>query len=130
AMTACAGAEVGDVRPIEQALRSGAHLVYIQEPAGGAALSMAAAAFARVGMPVLPLDLARLAPDDDVRELSGRACREARLLGAGIVAGPVDALANRALESPRAAAGVRALAEARTAIALAGSRGGDPHGAP
>jgi winged helix domain-containing protein/ATPase family protein associated with various cellular activities (AAA) len=126
ATTACAGAEVGDVRPIEQALRSGARLVYIQEPAGGAALSMAAAAFARVGMPVLALDLARLAPDDDVRELSGRACREARLLGAGIVAGPVDALANRAPENTRAAEGVRALAEARSPLVLVGSRGWDP----
>jgi hypothetical protein len=124
--TASAGAEVGDVRPIEQALRSEARLVYIQEPAGGAALSMAAAAFARVGMPVLALDLARLAPDDDVKELSGRASREARLRGAGIVAGPVDALASRCAEGPRAAEGIRALAEARSPIVLVGSRGWDP----
>jgi hypothetical protein len=124
--TACAGAAVGDVRQIEQAFRAGARLVYIQEPAGGAALSMAAAAFGRLGMPVLALDLSRLGPDDAVRDLSARASREARLVGAGIVAGPVEALVARCAEGTRAAEGVRALAEGRSPMVLIGSRGWDP----
>jgi hypothetical protein len=124
--TACAGAAVGDVSPIEQALRVGARLVYIQEPAGGAALSMAAAAFARLGMPVLPLDLSRLGPDSDVNDLSARASREARLVGAGVVAGPVEALVARCPEGTRAAEAVRALAEARSPMVLIGARGWDP----
>jgi ATPase family associated with various cellular activities (AAA) len=75
---------------------------------------------------VLTLDLSRLGADCDVRELSGRASREARLLGAGVVAGPLEALAGRATEGLRAAENVRALAEVRGTVVLVGSRGWDP----
>ncbi len=125
-LTPCSGTEVGEVGWLEHALRSGTRLVYIREPAGGAAFSMAAAAFARLGTPVLALDLSRLGADGDVRELSGRASREARLLCAGVVAGPLEALTGRATDALRAAENVRALAEVRGTVVLIGSRGWDP----
>ncbi len=115
-------AEVGDAASLEKALAGGVTLVYLREPPGGAALSMAATALSHLGMPVLALDLARVGAQDDLNELVGRTSREARLVGAGIVAGPVEAITER---GPGSAA-VRALTECRSPVVLIGSQTWDP----
>ncbi len=124
--TSSSGAEVGDVARLARAIGRGTGLVYLREPAAGAGLSMAVAAFTDAGRPVLPLDLNRLGPDDDAKELSRRAAREARLLGAGLVAGPIEALVQRGGDGGRGAESIRALAESPCPVVLLGGRGWDP----
>ncbi|MDQ4098383.1 MAG: ATP-binding protein, partial [Actinomycetota bacterium] len=105
-----AQAEVGDVELLVRALRLGTHLFYIREPPGGAGLSMATAALARLAMPALALDLARVTGDYDISELIVRASREAGLRDGALVVGPIEAIAERG------PAAVRALAEARSRV--------------
>lgn len=110
----------GDPEALARAILEGASLVHLREPGGAAGRSLAAAALARAGMPVLALDLAPLSPGDDAGALVRVALREARLRSAGLVAGPVDRLA----ELDRAA--LRALADARWTILLTGESAWDP----
>ncbi len=105
---------------LENGLRAGARLSYVREQTGTAPLTLAARAFSRVGPPPIVVDLGRLAPSDDIREAATAAVREARLRGTGLVAGPIDALAERG------AAFIRAFAEADCAVVLHGTRGWDP----
>ena len=65
-------------------------LCYLHEGRRSSAAAFAAAAFAELGMAAVVLDLTR--PVADVRAVARAARREARLLGAGLVAGPVDEL--------------------------------------
>ena len=83
-------------------------------------MTVAARALGRVGPPPVVVDLGRLAPGDDSREIAAAAIREARLRGTGLVAGPLDLLAERG------AGAVRAWAEAACPVVLHGSRGWDP----
>jgi hypothetical protein len=105
---------------LEGGLRAGARLAYVRERIGTAAVTVAARALGRVGPPAVVVDLARLGPGDDSREAAVAAVREARLRGTGLVAGPLDVLAER---GPGA---VRAWAEAPCPVVLHGSRGWDP----
>ena len=114
-------AGLGRPEPLERSLRSGAHLLYIQESAGAGACSLAATALERAGMGALAIDLHRIDPGVDLSEIAAVAAREARLQGAGLVAGPVEAIADRG------APAVRAVAEARCQVILYGSRGWDPN---
>ncbi|MGH9885097.1 MAG: ATP-binding protein, partial [bacterium] len=82
--------------------------------------SLAAAALGQLDRPVLQLDLARLGANDVPRDVAAAASREAGLRGAGIVAGPVETLADRG------AGAVRAFAECRPPVILVGSRPWDP----
>jgi hypothetical protein len=113
-----AGAELRG--PVERALRAGAALVYLRERPGAGGASLAAGALGAVGLRTLALDLCRLDPSADVADVAAVAAREAGLMGAGVVAGPVEVLAER---SPAA---LRALAEARGRILLYGTRAWDP----
>ena len=113
-------APVDDSSTLERALATGQALVYVRQPNGGAGFSLAAAAARRAGLGVL------LPTSPGSRRRRGRRLRpaagpEARLRGCGVVAGPIEALADRG------AAAVRALAEApvRTLV-LVGSRAWDP----
>ncbi|TNM39695.1 ATP-binding protein [Nocardioides albidus] len=85
----------GDPGPLAHALAADATLVYLREPATGSGRLLAAAALRRTGHGVLVLDLERVARQPDPVGLARRAAREARLSGAGIVAGPVAALRDR-----------------------------------
>jgi hypothetical protein len=105
---------------LEGGLRAGARLAYVRERIGTAAVTLAARALGRVGPPPVVVDLARLVPGDDPREAAAAAIREARLRGTGLVAGPLDVVAER---GPGA---VRAWAEAACPVVLHGSRGWDP----
>lgn len=105
---------------LEGGLRAGARLAYVRERIGSAAVTVAARALGRLGPAPIVVDLGRLSPGDDSREIAAAAIREARLQGSGLVAGPLDVLAER---GPGA---IRAWAEAPCAIVLHGSRGWDP----
>ena len=108
------------VEPLERGLRAGARLAYVRERIGTAPLTVAARALARLGPPPVVVDLGRLGPHDDIADAATAAIREARLRGAGLVAGPVEVLAERG------AAAVRAFAEAGCVTVLHGARGWDP----
>jgi hypothetical protein len=105
---------------LEGGLRAGARLAYVRERIGTAAVTLAARALGRLGPAPVVVDLGRLTPGDDPREAAAAAIREARLRGAGLVAGPLDLLAERG------AGAVRAWAEAGCTVVLHGSRGWDP----
>ena len=109
-----------DVDIAVNALRSGERLFYVQEQAGAAGYSYAVRAIAQSPRPVVTVDLDRLEPDQDVAELARTSVREARLLGAAILTGPVDTIA----DGHKAA--VRVFAEAPVPVFLVGRRGWDP----
>jgi hypothetical protein len=111
-----------DTAALVRVLDAGLGLVYIRDRVGAAALSFAASGVHDAGGRALALDLTRLAPDDDVEALAAMASRHARLTGATVVAGPVEALAER----PAGAATVRAFAERAGTVVLLGSCTWDP----
>ncbi len=104
---------------LERGLRAGARLAYVRERIGTAPLTVAARALARLGAPPVVIDLGRLGPREEA-DAATAAIREARLRGCGLVAGPVDVLAERG------PAAVRAFAEAACLTVLHGARGWDP----
>ncbi len=103
-------------------LRRGVALVYFRDRVGSAASSVAAAALvgSEAVTAALQLDLDRIGEHDDAVAIAAAAVREARLGDAGIVAGPIDAIARRA---PGA---IRALADASVPVLLIGRAGWDP----
>jgi hypothetical protein len=110
----------GDAVALARVLADGCLLAYLRDRTLSAARSLACAAFARVGVGVLPLDLARLASGDDVMAVAEAALREARLSGAALVAGPVERLVDL---QPAA---VRRLSESGWPTALTGAVPWDP----
>ena len=113
-------AAIGSPAALERALGAGARLVYLREHVGSAGLSLAAGALRALGPEPVVLDLARLAPGDEPALIAEVAVREARLRGGGLVAGPIDGLAERG------AVAVRAFAEVACPTILLGVRGWDP----
>jgi hypothetical protein len=113
-------APIGDVELLTRAIDSGIPLVYIHERSGSSGRSLAAAALGALGRPVLQIDLARLGPTDNPRDVAAATSRESGLRGAGIVAGPIETL------SERGAGAVRAFAECRAPVVLIGNRPWDP----
>jgi len=104
------------------ALQAGARLCYLQDCPGGDARGIAAAGLAAVGLVPLCLDLGlgRASPGEDHSSIIRAAAREARLLGGGLVAGPVEALAANGGHAVRGLAGCGAL------VILIGSASWDP----
>ena len=89
-------AQVGDTATLERSMAAGQRLVYIRQPNGGAGFSLASAAARRVGLGVLLADLTRLdGGDGEAAAFTRRLAREARLRGCVVVAGPVEAVADR-----------------------------------
>lgn len=82
----------GGGEPVSRALAAGTTLVYIRERSGAPSRSMAADGLARLGLGATVVDLERLSARDNPAELVRALVREARLCGAGIVAGPVEPL--------------------------------------
>jgi hypothetical protein len=119
-LTPPAPASFDEAAALERALRAGGRLAYLKERIGAAGEAMAAAALAAAGHGVLAIDLRRLAGSEAADELAAAIVREARLRGAGIVAGPVEVIADR---HPAA---VAVFAEAACAVILTGSRSWDP----
>ena len=119
-LTTAVPSVVGAVAALERAIGAGARLVYVRERVGSAGLSLAATALARLGVEPVLLDLTRLAAGDEPGTVAAAAAREAQLRGCGLVAGPIDGLAERG------AAAVRAFAELGCPTVLLGGRGWDP----
>ena len=100
---------------------AGHPLAYVRERPGTAGAPLAAAALAAAGRGALVLDLRRLDPDADPAATAALVGREARLAGAGIVAGPIEALASRSVRA------VQAFAELNLAqVVLVGAASWDP----
>jgi hypothetical protein len=117
--------ELGAERPLAgsalgRGLAAGARLAYVRERPGTAAGPLGVGALRDAGLGVLALDLRRLRQDEDVPALAALVAREARLAGAGVLAGPIDALASRD------AAPIRALTELPAAVVLYGAGSWDP----
>lgn len=106
-------------RQLTRALQVGQGLVYVRESGAGIGASVAAAALPAAGRPVLGVDLSRLALGRDPRETVTVLGREALLRGAGVVAGPVEALTDH----PEA---LRLLAELPVPVAMVGRVNWDP----
>ncbi len=100
--------------------RLDARLAYVRERPGASGAAVAVGALRELGRPALLLDLERLRPEDDVPSAAMLALREARLIGARIVAGPIEVLVNRGLPA------IRAFAELPGPIILLGARSWDP----
>jgi len=102
------------------ALARGARLVHLREQRGGVAAALAVAALSGPRPAPLCLDLVRLAAHPDPDGLVALAERESLLRGVGIVAGPVEALAD---VRPTA---LRQLTRAPAPVALWGASTWDP----
>jgi hypothetical protein len=85
----------GDPSPLATALGHGVTLAYLREPATGSGRVLAVEALRLTGHRPLVIDLDRLVRQPDPVRLARLAAREARLAGAGIVAGPVSAVMDR-----------------------------------
>ncbi|WP_375425730.1 ATP-binding protein [uncultured Friedmanniella sp.] len=105
---------------IASALAAGVGLVHLRERTAGSGAATAVAALAASGRPAVVLDLVRLVGAGDVAAAARLAVREALLAGAGLVAEPVEALAEGHLEV------VRRLAAADVPVLLVGTATWDP----
>lgn len=105
---------------VAAALAAGVSLVHLREKVSGCGAATAVAALAAVGRPAVVLDLARLAAATEPQVLVRLAVREALLVGAGLVADPVEALAEAHPEV------VRGLGTVDVAVLLVGAATWDP----
>jgi hypothetical protein len=112
--------EFREAETVARALLDGVRICYLREGTGAAGEAMAAAALAGAGLGVLAIDLRRIGSLDRGAEIAQAAVREARLRNAGLIAGPIDGLADRGV------AVISILAEAPCPVILIGARGWDP----
>lgn len=120
-----------DPSGLARALRAGARLCFLREKPGSSGRNLAVAGLAAAGRPVVALDLGRLGPNEDALTVARIAMRDARLRGAGLVAGPIEALADRGIGAVRAfadpaAAAPGADAELAAPVLLIGRRSWEP----
>ncbi|MDQ3107444.1 MAG: ATP-binding protein, partial [Actinomycetota bacterium] len=120
-----------DPAGLARALAAGARLCYLREKPGSSGRSLAVAGLAAAGRPVVTLDLGRLGPNEDPLAIARIAMRDARLRGAGLVAGPIEALADRGIGPVRAFADPAASAdgadvELAAPVLLIGRRSWEP----
>jgi hypothetical protein len=112
-----------DAKALARAVEFGSGLVYVKDRPGSAGRSLAAGALSVLGMGSLNLDLGRLEQDAKPSEVALTLGREARLLGAGVIAGPIEALG----DGPAAQLMLRALCELPTKVFLLGHQHWDPN---
>lgn len=105
---------------VARALATGATLIHIRERPGAATRSVAVAGLLQAGKGALVVDLARLTEHPEPISALRSLLREGRLLEAGIVAGPTEAL----LDTSRA--GLSFLARCGWPVVLVGRRSWDP----
>jgi hypothetical protein len=111
---------VGDPAALARGLLGGVRLCYLRERPDGAGRALAAAAFAELGRPTVALDFERLSGSEDAATVALAALREARLRGAGLVAGPVERLLELGVPA------LRLFAEPDWTVVLTGARTWDP----
>jgi hypothetical protein len=110
-----------DPASLARVLSGQARLGYLCEAgATGTALGAARAAFEHLGVRALVVDLERLSADADLDAVGRELVLEAKLSGAGIVAGPIEAV------QQRGARAVRLLAELPWPVLLTGHSTWDP----
>jgi hypothetical protein len=107
-------------KQLAHALVAGVRLIYLKERVAGSASATAVAALADCGMRAVVVDLGRLADVQEPRGVASLAVREALLRGAGLVAGPIEHVAE-----PHADV-VRRLAETDLPLLLFGTSTWDP----
>jgi ATPase family associated with various cellular activities (AAA) len=117
---ACEATAGLDISALSRRLADEQGLVYLREAPGGDAAPLAVAALRASGLAAVPVDLRRLRSDDDPTAIGPLLAREAGLAAAGIVAGPVEALAARGRTA------VQAFAELAAPVILFGASGWDP----
>jgi SpoVK/Ycf46/Vps4 family AAA+-type ATPase len=117
---ACESSGGGESSNLSRWLVADGRLAYARESSGAAGAPLAVAAAAAAHRPALCIDLRRIRPEDDPLTLAGLVAREARLSGAVVVAGPLDALITRGV------AAVQAFAELPTSVVLVGAGNWDP----
>ncbi|MQA15107.1 MAG: AAA family ATPase [Pseudonocardiaceae bacterium] len=111
-------ATVGGAEPVAAALRQGMRLGYLRHSAAGSGRAMAAVALRAAARPVLDVDLSLHLADADSGALARALGREARLRGAGVVAGPVGTSSPAGL--------IRSLAGLGVPVLLHGTASWDP----
>lgn len=107
-------------RRLTRAMATGRTLAYIRESAAGVAVSVAAAAMSGLGRSALGVDLSKVRSTREPVDVVSAIGREALLRGAGVVAGPVEALAELELDA------VRRLADLPVPVAVVGTSTWDP----
>ena len=105
---------------LARAFGAGQRLAYIRDQTTGLGPSVASAAISAIGRPVLGVDLGRVAAGRDAGDAVAVIGREALLRGAGVVAAPVEALAESAPEA------LRRLADLPLPVAIVGGVTWDP----
>ena len=105
-------------------IRAGLHLIYMRERPGSSAPAAAIEALAAGGHRAIALDLDRMSREEDVQPAVRVVAREALLIDAGVVAGPIESLAERG------AAAIRAFAGMRVPVVLHGRVGWEPGWSP
>jgi hypothetical protein len=120
-----------DPAGLARALQAGARLVFLREKPGSSGRNLAVAGLEAADRPVVTLDLGRLGPNEDPLTVARIAMRDARLRGAGLVAGPIEALADRGIGAVRAFADPAAAApgadvELAAPVILIGRRSWEP----
>ena len=103
------------------AVAGGVRFVHLKERVPGSGAATAATALAEAGSEALVVDLARLARLPDPLSIARLAVREALLRGAGLVAGPVELLAEAHPDV------IQWLTEAGVPVLLFGQATWDPH---
>jgi ATPase family associated with various cellular activities (AAA) len=103
-----------------RSLANGSRLAYVRERPGTAAGPLGVGGLRAAGLGVLAIDLRRIRQDDDLPALGALVAREARLAGAGVLAGPLEALAARDV------AAIRVFAELPVTMVLYGAGSWDP----
>jgi len=94
-----------DSERLATALRSGLRFCYLQDPLGGLAPAIAAAAMASVGLDTMHLDLDEMDDGDRVDDVLGEALVRAHLDSLAIVAGPAGRVVDLPDRVARLAAG-------------------------
>jgi ATPase family associated with various cellular activities (AAA) len=105
---------------LAHALAAGVRLIHLKQRIAGSAAATAVAALADFGTPAVVLDLGRLAAAHDAHIVASLAVRQALLGGAGLVAGPIEQVAESHADV------VRWLAEAEIPVLLFGGSTWDP----
>jgi hypothetical protein len=105
---------------LAQALAAGVRLIHLKERLTASGAATAVAALTAFGTGAVVVDLGRLADVHDPRVVASLAVREALLRGAGLVAGPIEQVAESHADV------VRWLAESEVPLLLFGASTWDP----
>ncbi len=106
---------------LARALFAGQQLIYVRESGVGIGPSVAASALHALGRPVIGVDLTRMAARRNVEDAISVLGREALLRGAGVVAGPVEALSGTGPDA------LRMLADLSVPVIIVGTVTWDPN---